>query len=135
MKSCLFFKIFYILTFLIVIINLILFVNDSFSFSIDDLPQGSYEYSVASPDNKKKADVYLVSNSLGDAVRIQISENGKTENVFWQTDVNEVSLNWENESVISVNDMQINVSEGGYYDCRLGVSIMLEGSLEPGVQE
>lgn len=134
MKSNTFFKCFYVITFISVILNMFFMLKDTFMFSIQDLPQGKYMYSVSAPtDENKTADIYYVSNVLGEGVRIQISENGETKNVFWQTNISDVSIYWMNGSVISVNNMMINIAEGGYYDCRLGTSIILEGSLDTGV--
>ncbi len=120
---------------ILLLVNSVWFVADVLYFSIDDLPKGKYNYSLASPDYSKELKIYTINNSLGKAVRIEMTKGNKAKNVFWQTDIDTVDLAWANNEEIVVNGMKINVSNGGYYDCRRGTSILLEGSIEPGVEK
>lgn len=135
MKKNRIFEAYYFITLAIVIVNSIFFVKDSFFFSMNDLPSGSLQYSVSSPNNKFSVSVYKVENNLGTAVRVEAVKTDrkkyKARNIFWQTDITDVTLQWIDGDVIVINEVPINIADGGYYDCRRGMSIMTEGSISP----
>ena len=135
MKKNRIFEAYYFITLAIVIVNSIFFVKDSFFFSMNDLPSGSLQYSVSSPNNKFSVSVYKVKNNLGTAVRVEAVKTDrkkyKARNIFWQTDITDVTLQWIDGDVIVINEVPINIADGGYYDCRRGMSIMTEGSISP----
>lgn len=135
MKKNRIFEAYYFITLAIVIVNSIFFVKDSFFFSMNDLPSGSLQYSVSSPNNKFSVSVYKVENNLGTAVRVEAVKTDrkkyKARNIFWQTDITDVTLQWIDGDVIIINEVPINIADGGYYDCRRGMSIMTEGSISP----
>lgn len=139
MKKNRIFEIYYFLTLVAVIVNSVLFVKDSFFFSMNDLPSGNRQYSVSSPDNGFSVTVYRVENNLGTAVRVEALKTGekkhKARNIFWQTDIVDVTLQWIDGDVIVINEVPINIADGGYYDCRRGMSIMTEGSISPEAQK
>lgn len=133
MKKTAAFKIFYIAALFITLVNVFFFVKDAFFFKMSDLPNGKFAASLDSPNGVGKVSMYRVENSLGSAIRVQYnSTDGKKHtNIFWQTDIDNADMEWINDENIKVNNIMINVAKGGYYDCRRGVSIMTEGSIEP----
>lgn len=139
MKKDLFFKIIYLLTAVVVLFNTFSHLKESLFFDIEELPEGKLACTAVSPDGEKTVNVYLVSNALGDAVRGELVADGKTKNIFWQTGINETEAYWLNEDEVLINQMPLNITLGGDYDCRKGTSLFQEGALyeifEPALQQ
>ncbi len=130
MKKNLFFKIFYIVTMLVVVTNTAISVKNNLFFDINSLPQGTLSQSVDSPDGKRTLNIYSISNSLGTAVRGEVIYKGDKKNVFWQTGLDSVEAHWEDGYVVMIDGMPLDVAHGAVYDCRRGNSILQEGSID-----
>ncbi len=132
-KVC--FNLLYAVTAIVVVINTFMSIKTSIFFDIEDLPKGEKIYSVSSPDGDRKLTMYLVSNNLGTAVRGSVDDKNGSRNVFWQTDIESIKASWLNNNVIIINDMELDVSKGGNYDCRRGISLFQEGAVDEGIAE
>lgn len=130
MKTKPFFLIIYVITFIITVVNMFFTIKSSLFADINELPKGEIMYSVTSPIGNKIVNVYRVENTLGTAIRAELRTNGKNKNVFWQTGVENVEVYWENNDVAVINSIPLNVSNGGFYDCRNGVSLFSAGAIE-----
>lgn len=127
------FKILYLLTAIIVVIELAFSVKGSFFTDISKLPEGTFLCSSESPLKDKTLNIYIVKNNLGVAVRGEIQTESDTYNIFWQTDADFKSIYWLNEDDVVINDIPVNSSDTFGYDCRRGYSIFDEGSLADNV--
>lgn len=130
MKRNLFFKIFYLITAVIVIINTALSVKNNLFFNINSLPEGNLVQEVDSPDGKNTLKLYSISNSLGNAVRGEAVIDGKKTNVFWQTGLDNVEAHWVDNYNVVIDGMPLDIVHGAVYDCRRGSSIMQEGAID-----
>ena len=132
MKTKPLFLIIYIITFIITAVNLFFTIKSSLFADISKLPEGEILYTSTSPVGNKALNVYRIENALGTAIRAELiqNNNGKTSNVFWQTGIDNVEVYWEDNDVAVINKIPLNVSNGGFYDCRNGVSLFREGAIE-----
>ena len=128
MRKRVLFAIYYIVVFLVCAVNCFYMLKSTLFFDISSLPKGKYCYSVESPDGEIILNVYKVENNICSSVRIEAVKSEEKKNIFWQTNADTVDLVWLNQDEISVNNMLINVAEGGTYDCRQGTAIFMEGS-------
>lgn len=124
------FKILYIITAIVVIIELAFTVNEGLFTDIADLPTGTLASSSVSPSGEKKLNIYVVKNNLGVAIRGEILNGDNTHNIFWQTGIDEVEAIWLNEDTVLINEIPLNADDTFGYDCRRGYSLFDEGSLE-----
>ena len=132
MNNNLFFKIFYSLAAIVLVINMIALLKDEFSYSTDYLPTGEKCAEFLSPEGDKRVEVYLVRNALGVAVRAQYLPNdGETapRNIYWQTDTDITDVKWQSNRHVDINGVVINVDGGYAYDSRKGASIFRSGAL------
>lgn len=130
MKTKPLFIIIYVVTLAITLVNLFYTIKNGLFADINKLPKGEMLYTTSSPDGDMEISVYCVKNSLGSAVRAELKTNGKSTNVFWQTGIDTVEVNWVNNDVAVINSIPLDVSHGGFYDCRNGVSLFSEGAIE-----
>ncbi len=124
------FKLLYFITAIVIIINLTFSVKSSLFSDISDLPIGTLKESVGSPSGEKQMNIYIVDNPMGVAIRGEITQNGKSHNIFWQTDINEVEAVWVNDDIVLINEIPLDADDTFGYDCRRGYSLFDEGSLE-----
>lgn len=124
------FKLLYILTAVVIIVELSFAVHGSLFTDIKKLPKGELSYTSTSPSGEKFMNVYLVKNNIGSAVRVEIVTTNETHNIFWQTDIESVNAHWVDEQFIVINDITINSDDHFGYDSRRGYSLFDEGSLE-----
>ena len=127
------FKIVYLLTAVIMVIELIFSVKGSLFTDISKLPQGTLLYSFESPSGDKNLNIYVVENNLGVALRGEIQTQSATYNIFWQTDADFQNAYWIDENDVVINDIPLNSSDTFGYDCRRGYSLFDEGSLADNV--
>lgn len=127
------FKIVYLLTAVIMVIELIFSVKGSLFTDISKLPQGTLLCSSESPSGDKNLNIYVVENNLGVAVRGEIQTQSDTYNIFWQTDADFQNAYWIDENDVVINDIPLNSSDTFGYDCRRGYSLFDEGSLADNV--
>lgn len=124
------FKILYIFTAIVIIVELGFAIKGSLFSDISELPVGTLKRTISSPSGEKVMNIYLVKNNLGTAVRGEISENGKNHNIFWQTDIEDVQAVWLDNERLSINEIVLESDDTFGYDSRRGYSIFDEGSLE-----
>ena len=127
------FKIVYLLTAVIMVIELIFSVKGSLFTDISKLPQGTLLYSSESPSGDKNLNIYVVENNLGVALRGEIQTQSDKYNIFWQTDADFQNAYWIDENDVVINDIPLNSSDTFGYDCRRGYSLFDEGSLADNV--
>ncbi len=126
------FKVLYVITAIVVIVEVAFSVNSSLFTDISELPKGTLMYSEKSPSGKKTVNIYLVENNLGTAVRGEIAEDGTSHNIFWQTGIDDVNVYWSDNKNIVINDIPLDSTDTFGYDCRRGYSLFNEGSIEQG---
>lgn len=127
MKKNAFFICFYAVTFIVILVNAIYLVGSNVFVNIADVPNGEYVSSSFSPDKSCELKVYTVSTDIGNAVRVSRTVNGKTENVFWQTNVDDVSIVWNNNSIVFINNIRLDFEKGETFDSRSITSILNGG--------
>lgn len=124
------FKIIYIITALIVIIELCFAVKGGLFTDIAELPTGTLASSSVSPSGERKLNIYVIKNNLGVAIRGEITSGDDAHNIFWQTGIDEVEAVWLNNDTVMINEIPLNANDTFGYDCRRGYSLFDEGSLE-----
>lgn len=126
------FKILYVVTLLVTVIELGFILKDSLFSDISKLPTGVLKQSIPSPseENPRNMNIYVVKNTLGEGVRIEIADVNEAYNIFWQTGIDEVDAKWTNNDTILINDIPLDANNRVGYDCRRGYSLFDEGSLE-----
>lgn len=130
MKTKPLFIVIYAITLAITLVNLFFTVKSSLFADINKLPKGEILYTISSPSGNKVINVYCVENSLGSAVRAELETNNETTNIFWQTGIDSVEVNWATNDIAIINSIPLDVSHGGFYDCRNGVSLFSDGAIE-----
>ena len=139
MKKDIVFKLLYIVTALVMIVNVAFQMHSSLFFDINDLPKGTLNSSVTSPDGKTVVNIYTIKNTIGNAVRGEavFESNGKvrTRNIFWQTDLENAEVEWADGHTALINGVYLNLEKGTAYDCRRGTSLFQEGALEGGAAD
>lgn len=124
------FKILYVVTAVIIFIEIVFAVRGSLFTDISELPTGTLESSSISPSGNKTLNIYLIKNNLGVAIRGEISSDKGSHNIFWQTGIDTVEAVWLNDDTVLINDFPLNANDTFGYDCRRGYSLFEEGSLE-----
>ena len=132
MKNKTLFLAVYVLAFAVTFVNIVFSLKNYLFSDINDLPRGKCVESVSAPGGYKTVDIYLVKNSLGTAVRgeLTFADTGEHKNIFWQTGISKVIVRWENDDVIFFNDVPISGNGDNSYDCRRGTSLFTDGALE-----
>ncbi len=129
MKNILF-KLVYIVTAAVVLVEGIIGIKNELFTDIADLPKGKKLYSIAAPSGDRAMNIYVVSNNLGDAIRGEIVTDKETYNIFWQTGIDNVNAYWADDKNVIINNVAINSDDTFGYDCRRGISLFDEGTLE-----
>ena len=130
MKKRAFFLSVYILAFLIAVVNIFFTVKNYLIVDINELPTGTLISEASSPSGEKTVKIYRVENSLGTAIRGELVLNGKAQNIFWQTDITDISVHFTNNDTVYFNNVPI-IANGKYsYDCRKGTALFTGGALE-----
>lgn len=124
------FKILYVVTALVIIVEIAFGVKGSLFSDISQLPKGELSYSIKSPSGNKSMNIYVVSNNLGCAVRGEIETPKKSYNIFWQTGIDNVDAKWTDDNYVIINDILLDIRDTFGYDSRRGTSLFDEGSLE-----
>lgn len=124
------FKLLYVITAVVMLIETGFSVKNSLFTDIADLPTGKLLYTEESPSGNKHLNVYVVKNNMGEAVRGEIATKTGSYNIFWQTDIETVDAFWLDEKNVVINDIILDSNDTFGYDCRRGYSLFDEGSLE-----
>ena len=125
----------YVLTAVVTIVNSFYMIKGTIFSDIKDLPTGKYYNSYENPENTARIDMYSIENNLGCAVRCELTVGKKTRNVFWQTGIENADVYWEDNKNVNINGVSIDVIDGGFYDCRRGISLFQDGAIEGGEAE
>ncbi len=112
-----------VITFIITAVNLGFSFGDTFFYDTQDLPEGEFLYSSLSPSGEKTLKVYRVKSNLGTAVRgelVTLKENGEMEesNIFWCTGIDNAVTGWISDSVVKINNTEINTAKNEFFDSR-----------------
>lgn len=115
------------LTAVVVFVNIAFLVKDSFFYSINNLPEGTF---VREEFNQNllfstgyKLRVYQVEKTrhFPSAVRVELCNDvtGECRNIYWQTDTEGTVISWSEDDVyvVNINGVPINIIETEY-DCR-----------------
>lgn len=124
------FKFLYVITAIVVIVELGFAVKGSLFTDISQLPTGTLQSSSSSPSGEKTMNIYVVENNLGIAIRGEIVSDNTSHNIFWQTGIDNVEALWLNDDTVVINEIPLNADDTFGYDCRRGYSLFDEGSLE-----
>ena len=134
MKKGIFFKVVYALAFLLIFANTVISAVQSLNPDIDDLPVCRLIDSCDSPNGSSRIDVYLVSNSLGNAVRCDYVTGETHTNIYWQTNSDKAEVKWLSERSITINNVPLNVKTDKF-DSRRGTAIFSEGVLAENIND
>lgn len=130
------FKLIYVLTAVVILLNTVAAISQSLFPDINELPPGVCVYTESSPEGDKTFNMFVIKNNVGCGVRGEVTlKNGKTYNVFWQTGIDDATAFWADNVHIVINDMAVNVTAIPY-DCRNGTSLFAEGLVaQPFIEE
>ena len=124
------FRILYVVTAFIIVVNLFFTIKESIFTDINQLPCGTIKNSIVSPEGNRTLNIYIVQNNLGVAIRGEIYTDDGAHNIFWQTGIDTVEAAWLNNSTVVINEIPLDANDTFGYDCRRGYSLFDEGSLE-----
>lgn len=122
-----FFYFYYAICLAVVLINSFYLFKDNFFINIESVPEGEFQYSEFSPDEKTELKVYYIELPVGNSIRISETKDGKTRNLFWQTSVKKAKIKWKNNQRVEINDVDLDLKENEYFDCRSISSIFNDG--------
>lgn len=114
------------------IVELGLATNKSLFTDISQLPVGTLVHEYPNESGNKSLNIYFATNDIETAIRGEIKTDEETYNIFWQTGitVDEVEAQWLGDDTIVINNIKIDANDKFGYDCRRGLSLFDEGSLE-----
>ena len=116
------------------IINTTFSVFQSLFPRISDLPEGKLIKSYISPEQSSQVDFYLVKNNLGVAVRGERVVGDRHINIYWQTGIDDVSVQWVDEYGIIINKIPLNLKTDRF-DSRRGTAIFSDGVLAENIAQ
>ncbi len=123
--------IFAVLAAIVTIFNAIGNVCDTFFYSMDDLPEGTFMEVYESPDGQNEVSVYLVDNALGTAIRCDVTCDGGYKNIYWVTGIDSAKVTWKSNSRVTINGVTLDIADGSY-DSRM-VNEELDSFLEENI--
>ncbi|MBR2042960.1 MAG: hypothetical protein IJ946_01320 [Clostridia bacterium] len=127
MKTLTKYAVYYVLVFAVFAANMFFYVKDHFFYTMNDLPEGQYLYSSMSPDSNHSAEVYRIETPEGRAIRVELrtfdfsnKENivSSEKNIYWEVNKSVVTVGWENNDVITIDNRTLDLSLGQTYDSR-----------------
>lgn len=127
MKTLTKYAVYYLFVFAVFAANMFFYVKDQFFYTINDLPEGQYLYSSMSPDNTRSAEVYRIETPEGRAIRVELrtfdfsnEENivSSEKNIYWEVNKSVVTVGWEDNDVITIDNRVLDLSLGQTYDSR-----------------
>ena len=134
MKKNVLFITVYILAFLVITANTVTAAVQSLFPDISDLPKGDIIESTVSPNGTSRVDFYVVKNNLGTAIRGECVRGSKRANIYWQTGIDSVDVEWLDEQGIIINNIPLNIKTDKF-DSRRGTAIFSEGVLAERITE
>ncbi len=133
MKSSVKFAVYYVVAFVIFMVNIAFFIGDQFFYTLKDLPETKEGqkpvYSAFSPDLKKSAVCYTVETPEGNAVRVELVTYdeeiniAEKENIYWEVGKDSVIIGWVDENTITIDSKTLDLSKNQTYDSRRVVSL------------
>lgn len=85
---------------------------------MEHLPEGEFLLSSESPDGAYRVDAYLfMGNATTDfAVRCAVVETstGETRNIYWEGHRETATVEWTDETTVTINGRTLNVLEDSY---------------------
>ncbi len=127
MKKGIAFYLFYLVALIVILVNSFFLFKDNYFINIESVPAGEFQYNDFSPDKETELNVYYIKMPMGNSVRITETRAEKTRNIFWQTGIDNVKIKWKNNSTVIINGIDLNLSDGEYFDCRSIGSIFSDG--------
>lgn len=124
----------FVIAFFVIIFNTVFAVTQSLFPKISDLPEGKLLKSYTSPGKSSRVDFYLIDNNLGTAIRGERVIGDEHINIFWQTGIDNVAVQWVDEYGIMVNKIPISIRTDKY-DSRRGTSIFSDGVLAENISK
>ncbi len=124
MKKRIAFIAFYAIVLAVAVVNVVFYVKDQFFFSLTDLPKGEFIYASLSPQGDQSANFYRVDTPMGPAARVELisfeSDTGTptVKNIYWETGKSSVTVRWEDNNIITVDEQAYDLSNGDTFDCR-----------------
>ena len=128
MKNNILFRILFVLAFAVIAANTVTATIQSLFPSISNLPQGEFMQSSISPEGNSRVDFYIIKNSMGVAIRGERVRGDEHDNIYWQTNIDSVNVEWLDEKGIIINSIPLNI-ETDKFDSRKGTSIFSDGVL------
>lgn len=120
--------VFVMLFLFVTLFNMIGLAVSAFDHDISDLPQGTFLYSVMSPNGTSTLKIYRVTvTGIGNGIRgelITTDEAGQTvtQNVYWETHVQNAIAAFISDKEINVNGHEFDVTKE-VYDSRREVEL------------
>ncbi|MBE6787516.1 MAG: hypothetical protein E7537_04125 [Ruminococcaceae bacterium] len=127
MKKSILFYVYYGIALLVIFVNSFFLIKDNFFINIESVPEGEYQYSDFSPRKSTELKVYLVELPVGESVRISLTKEGDTRNLFWQAGVSDVKIKWRNENRVEINGIDLDLKQNETFDSRSISSIFNDG--------
>ena len=103
-------------------------MRESMSPDINDLPQGKFKTTFASPDGKSRIDIYVVKCDLGTGVRGVYINGNEQKNVYWQTDQTYAAVKWVDENKAIIDNISLDLKTE-VFDSSFSTAIFSEGRL------
>lgn len=126
MGKSIFFKIYYLIALILVIVECFFVFKAIVVVDINELPKGEFQFENVSPNGEIKLNVYKLNNSICSSVRVEAEIKGDTSNIYWQTNEENAGIIWLNDNEVLINGVLLNLKEGDIHDCRRGLSIFAE---------
>jgi hypothetical protein len=92
-----------IIAFAVTIFNTVGMVFDTFFYTMEDLPKGTFCDTDTSPDGTKVVNAYVIENPLGNAVRCEVVEGGETRNFFWKVGAESANVQFTDNDRVYIN--------------------------------
>lgn len=111
----------YILTAIVIIINIAFFVRDSFFGSLKVLPKGDFLFSAMSPTGEYTVSMYSINSNIKSAARgelVTVDSNGQInrKNIYWNVGKEGAMVTWITSTIVSIDDVLIDVTSGNVFD-------------------
>lgn len=130
MKKGTLFYLYYFLALVIIVANAVFLIKDNYFLDIESVPEGEFQFSEYSPKKSTILRVYTLDTTAGKkSVRVSETSANGTRNIFWQADVQDVEIVWKNDYIVLINDIDLNLREEEYFDCRSINSIFNDGEM------
>lgn len=86
-------------------------------YNINNIPKGQFLEEFKSPNKEYSVRAYLITNSLSaDSLRVELVDNNtkKVKNVYYNYPADNVEIEWINNEIIRINEIELNVLKDSY---------------------